>query len=107
LEHIYGKRREGENTDKDGVDVVLLADLAGLPAGALLLTLGRLPLRLLLPLPRLLLLLPHPLPAGVGPMKDTDSGAQFCTAGREEKGMAYLVGARRRKGTDEDLRNWA
>lgn len=84
----HGKRREGENTDKDGVDVVLLADLAGFPAGALLLTLGRLPLRLLLPFPRLLLLLPHPLPAGVvGPIKDMGSGAQFCTAGGEGAGI--------------------
>ena len=58
-----GDRGRGGITDEDGVDVVLLADLAGLAAGALLLALGRLPLRLLLPLPRLLLLLPHLLPS--------------------------------------------
>jgi hypothetical protein len=49
----------GVSTDEDGVDVVFLADFAGLAARALLLSLGRLPLRLLLALPRLLLLLPH------------------------------------------------
>jgi hypothetical protein len=82
----HGKRREGENTDKDGFDVVLLADLAGLPSGALLLTLGRLPLRLLLPLPRLLLLLPHPLPAEVGPIKDMGSDAQFAQQEGKRRG---------------------